>query len=129
LDSDERGTARDDVDYGLSCLAENDCYVDLSAPGWGPTSPIGLYKERFRSRFAGGVPAGVLIDCIQPGSFFDRLGFRNGDVIRSINGLAFDRPDQALTILKPARQEVLLDRGRKERKRVWKTYRLHSQTA
>jgi general secretion pathway protein C len=48
---------------------------------------------------------GFKVFAIRPGSLFDRLGLRNGDTLRSINGRALTSPDRALEIysqVKPA---------------------------
>jgi type II secretion system protein C len=43
-----------------------------------------------------GKAAGVRLDRMPPGGAFAAIGLRNGDVIRAVNGLALDSPEQAL---------------------------------
>jgi len=47
-----------------------------------------------------GRPAGVKIHPIEPDSIFSKIGLKNGDVIKEIDGLKISSPEQAITIFK-----------------------------
>ncbi|RYZ44088.1 MAG: hypothetical protein EOO71_01045 [Myxococcaceae bacterium] len=65
--------------------------------------------------FKDGRPVGFKLFAIKDGSFYSRLGLRNGDVLQRINGLDLDSPDKALeafTSMREARRiELQLERG------------------
>jgi general secretion pathway protein C len=46
--------------------------------------------------FEKGQPVGFRIYHIRPGSLYDKIGIKNGDVIRQINGYKFNNPQKAL---------------------------------
>jgi len=48
-----------------------------------------MHQIRVRSYFSGGRLAGFVIYNIEPGSIFERMGLKNGDVIESVNGKFF----------------------------------------
>jgi len=47
-----------------------------------------------------GRPAGVKIYPIEPDSIFSKIGLRNGDVIKEVNGMEITRPEQAIAVFK-----------------------------
>lgn len=67
-----------------------------------------------------GEPDGFRIHGVRPGSVYDRLGLKNGDVIHGVNGQPIDTPDKALqayTRVKEAeRLELDVSRGGERRK-------------
>ena len=58
-----------------------------------------------------GQPEGFKLYAVRPGALFDRLGLRNGDTLKEIDGHAVHSPDKALEIysrLRSAQQITLL---------------------
>jgi len=46
-----------------------------------------------------GKSIGFRVFNIRPGSLFDRMGLKNGDIVQSVNGTQLDNPSKALTLL------------------------------
>jgi len=69
--------------------------------------------------FVDGEPTGYRVFGIDSGSLFDRLGLRNGDVVRGVNTVALTDPARALALLGdlPHERELTVDvlRGRHAR--------------
>jgi general secretion pathway protein C len=42
---------------------------------------------------------GLQVNAIKPGSMFEEMGLKNGDVITELNGIAIDSPEQSAKIL------------------------------
>ena len=42
---------------------------------------------------------GVQVNAIKPGSLFEQIGIKNGDVIKELNGIKIDSPEQSAKIL------------------------------
>jgi general secretion pathway protein C len=61
--------------------------------------------------FVDGDPTGYRVFGINSGSLFDRLGLRNGDVVRGVNTVALTNPVQALALLGdlPRERELTVD--------------------
>jgi general secretion pathway protein C len=55
-----------------------------------------MTQVRVTPNFTEGKPDGFKLLSIKRGSLFDRLGLRNGDVVRQINGVPLDNPQKAL---------------------------------
>ncbi len=78
-----------------------------------------MYQIRVRSYFAGGRLAGFVIYKIEPGSIFERMGLKNGDVIESVNGKFFATTQpvvefyDALMESETVALEILRDNSRK----------------
>lgn len=47
-----------------------------------------------------GRPAGVKIHSIEPDSIFSKIGLKNGDVIKEVDGMEITSPEQAIAIFK-----------------------------
>jgi general secretion pathway protein C len=56
----------------------------------------------------GGQPDGFKVFAIRPGSLFARIGLQNGDVIRRINGVEMQAPDQALEAYQRLKDETTI---------------------
>lgn len=54
----------------------------------------------------GGQPDGFKVFAIRPGSLFARIGLQNGDVIRRINGIEIQAPEQAMEAYQRLREET-----------------------
>src|SRR5262249_8594188 len=59
--------------------------------------------------FEGGVSVGFRLFAIRRGSLFDRIGLKNGDIIRSINGSEMNDPTKAMALLQELRDARNLD--------------------
>lgn len=60
---------------------------DMLAKAPQETGPMSLMKQvRIRPYFKNGKPNGLLIYGIKPGSIFQNLGLRNGDIVQELNG-------------------------------------------
>jgi len=59
--------------------------------------------------FEGGQSIGFRLFAIRRGSLFDRIGLKNGDIIRSINGNEMTDPSKAMALLQELRDANNLD--------------------
>lgn len=57
-----------------------------------------MTQIRIAPNFTDGKPDGFKLLSIKRGSLFDRLGLRNGDVVRHVNGVPLDSPQKALEL-------------------------------
>jgi general secretion pathway protein C len=77
-----------------------------------------MTQVRIVPNFTEGKPDGFKLLSIKRGSLFSRLGLRNGDIIRKINGVLLDNPQKAFEIYQELEsgQSIDLDilRGRRE---------------
>lgn len=55
-----------------------------------------MRQARIRPHFTNGKPDGIRLSGIRPGSIFEDIGFRSGDIITSINGESIESVDDAL---------------------------------
>jgi type II secretory pathway component PulC len=82
---------------------------------------VARVTRQFRAvpNFVDGEPTGYRVFGIDRGSLFERLGLRNGDVIRGVNAIALTNPAQALALLSdlPRERELTVDvlRGKQAR--------------
>ena len=77
-----------------------------------------MQQVRIRPFMEGRRPAGFLVSNIKPGSLFSKMGLRNGDVIKGINGETITTPDQAIELYESLMEggEIALEikRGRRQ---------------
>jgi general secretion pathway protein C len=77
-----------------------------------------MTQVRIVPNFAEGKPDGFRLLSIKRGSLFDRLGLRNGDVIRRINGVFLDNPQKVFELYEELEsgQSISVDilRGKRE---------------
>lgn len=77
-----------------------------------------MQQVRIRPFMEGKQPAGFLVSNIKPGSLFSRMGLRNGDVIKGVNGATITTPDQAIELYESLMEggEIALEikRGRRQ---------------
>jgi len=71
------------------------------------TSNINQYMTNVRliPYFEGNRSAGYRIAAIRPGSAFEQLGFRGGDVIQQVNNVDLSTPDKVFTIFQNLKDE------------------------
>jgi general secretion pathway protein C len=55
--------------------------------------------------FEGNKSAGYRVAAIRPGSAFEQLGFRGGDVIQQVNNVDLSTPDKMYTIFQNLKDE------------------------
>lgn len=77
-----------------------------------------MQQVRIRPFMEGKKPAGFLVSNIKPGSLFSKMGLRNGDVIKGVNGETITTPDQAIELYESLMEggEIALEikRGRRQ---------------
>ena len=67
----------------------------------GTRTPIRLFgSARVAPRYQGGVMLGVEVADVQPGSFWERIGVRSGDLIFEANGERIDDPEASIALLR-----------------------------
>ncbi len=59
-----------------------------------------LTQARVRPHFKDGKPDGLAINRIKKGSFFSKLGLRDGDIVQAIDNTSIRSPDDILTLYK-----------------------------
>jgi general secretion pathway protein C len=74
------------------------------APGQVPAldirNPATLFSQaRILPKYENGQMVGVQLNAIKPGSVFEQIGIKNGDVIKELNGIRIDSPEQSAKIL------------------------------
>jgi general secretion pathway protein C len=63
-------------------------------------NPAALFAQaRILPKYENGAMVGVQLNAIKQGSLFEQIGFKNGDVIRELNGIKIDSPEQSAKIL------------------------------
>ncbi len=77
-----------------------------------------MTQVRIVPNFVEGKPDGFKLLSIKRGSLFDRLGLRNGDVVRKVNGILLDNPQKVLEVYEALEsgQSISVDilRGKRE---------------
>ena len=76
-----------------------------------------MQQVRIRPFMEGKRPAGFLVSNIKPNSLFSKMGLRNGDVIKGINGETITTPDQAIelyeSLMEGGEIDLEIKRGRR----------------
>jgi general secretion pathway protein C len=74
-----------------------------------------MTQARLRPHFESGKPAGFSVSEIVPGSLMEKLGLKNNDVIKKVNGMAVSRPEEVMQAYAQLQQdsniELEIDRG------------------
>ncbi|MBP1722967.1 MAG: hypothetical protein H6Q44_672 [Deltaproteobacteria bacterium] len=74
-----------------------------------------MTQARLRPHFETGKPAGYSVSEIVPGSLMEKLGLKNNDVIKKVNGMAVSRPEEVMQAYAQLQQdsniELEIDRG------------------
>jgi type II secretion system protein C len=74
-----------------------------------------MTQARLRPHFEMGKPAGFSVSEIVPGSLMEKLGLKNNDVIKKVNGMAVSRPEEVMQAYAQLQQdsniELEIDRG------------------
>lgn len=95
---------------GIQQTAENEFTVPKSEVDSALENMSQLFTQiRAVPHFEGGQSIGFRLFAIRRGSLFDRIGLKNGDIIRSINGNEMTDPSKAMALLQELRDSNNLD--------------------
>jgi hypothetical protein len=125
-DAEERGTwhsrwARD----GMRCPSENDCIIQSDHPVWNQGRRDDERRTQISPRLVAGAPKGLVAGNIPAGSIYGDLGFREGDMLLSVNGVPLGDVSQKLEPFRALHgKRSFWVEVERDGKRVWKTYRL-----
>jgi general secretion pathway protein C len=76
---------------------------DPSTAGASPENvrnPASLFSQaRILPKYENGQMVGVQVNAIKPGSLFESIGLKDGSVIKELNGIKIDSPEQSAKIL------------------------------
>ena len=76
---------------------------DPGSPSASPDNirnPATLFSQaRILPKYENGQMVGVQVNAIKPGSLFEAIGIKNGGVIKELNGIKIDSPEQSAKIL------------------------------
>jgi general secretion pathway protein C len=70
-----------------------------------------LNQAQVRPYFSGGVPDGFIIGSIRPGSFYQKMGIANGDIIQEVNNRKIRTVDDVMGLLNSIRSGASLSLG------------------
>jgi len=74
-----------------------------------------MTQARLRPHFEVGKPAGYSVSEIVPGSLMEKLGLKNNDIIKKVNGIGVSRPEEIMQayaqLQKDSNIELEIDRG------------------
>lgn len=104
---------------GIQQTAENEFVVPRAEVDSALENMSQLFTQiRAVPHFEGGEATGFRLFAIRRGSLFDKIGLKNGDIIRNINGQAMNDPTRALALLEQLREAqdltVAVTRNRKD---------------
>jgi len=95
---------------GIQQTAENEYVVPRAEVDSALENMSQLFTQiRAVPHFEGGQSVGFRLFAIRRGSLFDRIGLKNGDIIRSINGNEMNDPSKAVSLLQELRDASNLD--------------------
>jgi len=95
---------------GIQQTAENEFTVPKTEVDSALENMSQLFTQiRAVPHFEGGQSIGFRLFAIRRGSLFDRIGLKNGDIIRSINGNEMTDPSKAMGLLQELRDSNNLD--------------------
>ena len=95
---------------GIQQTAENEYVVPRAEVDSALENMSQLFTQiRAVPHFEGGQSVGFRLFAIRRGSLFDRIGLKNGDIIRGINGNEMNDPSKAVTLLQELRDAANLD--------------------
>jgi general secretion pathway protein C len=81
--------------------------------------PLLLTQARAVPYFKDGKSVGLRLFAVKPGSLFERIGLRNGDILKSINGNPLGDLSQAIKLFETLKQEksigINMERDRNEK--------------
>ena len=104
---------------GVEVISDTEYVVDRAEVDNALENMSQLFTQiRAVPHFEGGEATGFRLFAIRRGSLFDKIGLKNGDIIRSINGQVMNDPTRALALLEQLREardlSVAVTRNRKD---------------
>lgn len=73
-------------------------------------NPAELFSQaRILPKYENGQMVGVQLNSIQPGSLFEEIGIRNGDVITQVNGIVVSSPQDSAALLRELSESSQFD--------------------
>jgi len=105
---------------GIQQLSEGQYTIERSEVDTALQNMNQLFTQiRAVPHFEGGQATGFRVFAIRSGSLFDKIGLKNGDIIKSINGTELNDPARAMALFQELRNErnitVDLSRNREDR--------------
>jgi len=92
-------------DYAVRSLGNNRWQIPRGAAEKARSNIGNLLKQaRVEPYVVNGSTEGFVIKMIKPGSLFNQIGLRVGDVLHEINGVPLDSPEKALQVFQQLRQ-------------------------
>lgn len=86
-------------------------------------------QARIVPAFREGVPLGFKLFAIRSGSLYERAGLRNGDIVRSLNGMDLSSPEKALEAYRTQRNASRIEAEiEREGKLITLTYLVKEQS-
>jgi general secretion pathway protein C len=81
-------------------VSENHFQVQRDDVDKAVRNPAELFSQaRILPKYENGQMTGVQLNSIQPGSLFEQIGIRNGDVITQVNGIVVSSPQDSAALL------------------------------
>ncbi len=104
---------------GVEVISDTEYVVDRKEVDNALENMSQLFTQiRAVPHFEGGEATGFRLFAIRRGSLFDKIGLKNGDIIRNINGQVMNDPTRALALLEQLREAkdltVAVTRNRKD---------------
>lgn len=66
----------------------------------GPRSPAAIFSQaRILPKYEDGAMVGIELSKIKEGSFYEKAGLRDGDIVTNLNGVAIDNPSASKQVL------------------------------
>jgi len=94
---------------GITQTAENEFTVPKTEVDSALENMSQLFTQiRAVPHFEGGESVGFRLFAIRRGSLFDKIGLKNGDILRSINGNPMNDPSKAMTLMQELRDATNL---------------------
>lgn len=94
------------LDQNIQMVSENEYVIAQSEVDHAFENMSELLTQvRAVPHFEEGVSTGFRLFSIRPGSLFDKIGLKNGDVLQRINGTDLSDPARALTLIQELRNE------------------------
>ncbi|MDX2166411.1 MAG: type II secretion system protein GspC [Deltaproteobacteria bacterium] len=94
---------------GIQQTAENEYTVPKTEVDSALENMSQLFTQiRAVPHFEGGESVGFRLFAIRRGSLFDKIGLKNGDILRSINGQAMNDPSKAMNLIQELRDTTNL---------------------
>ncbi len=115
-----RASAKTEPIKGVEVVSDTEYIVEREEVDNALENMSQLFTQiRAVPHFEGGESTGFRLFAIRRGSLFDKIGLKNGDIIRNINGQAMNDPTKALGLLEELRDStdltVAVTRNRKEK--------------